>query len=58
MIVEYVMILVIRVISASRLINGGAAMLAAIIRNHHMAIVGEIRRSPWFVRSLREKVFS
>lgn len=40
------MTLVIRVISANRLINGGAAMLAAIIKNHHIAIVGEIISNP------------
>lgn len=46
LILEYDIILVISVISANRLIKGGAAMLAAIIKNHHMAIVGEIISSP------------
>lgn len=43
-----------RVISANRLMKGGAAILAAIIKNHHIAKEGEITRNPWFTIRLRE----
>ena len=53
-IVQYERIPVMSMISASRLIEGGAAMFAAIRRNHHNAIAGNRGNSPLLMRSLRE----
>lgn len=45
---------VINIISAIKLDEGGAAMLAAHIMNQSIDIVGTARFSPLFIRSLRE----
>jgi hypothetical protein len=44
---------VISVISLSKLIDGGAAMFAAVNRNHHMVIIGLIVISPLVRNILR-----
>lgn len=46
--------LVINMISASKLVDGGAAILAAAIINHSIDIVGIAILTPLFIRSLRE----
>jgi hypothetical protein len=40
-------------ISLSKLIDGGAAMLAAVNRNHHIDIIGVIVISPLVKNMLR-----
>lgn len=40
------MILVISKISLSRLIDGGAAILALTSKNHHIDMIGSVTRSP------------
>jgi len=57
-IVDLDMIDVISIISLSRLIDGGAAMLAAVNKNHHMVIVGAIDISPFTRNILRVCVIS
>lgn len=49
---------VIKVISLSRLIEGGAAIFAAVKRNHHIDIVGLIVISPFVKNILRVCVIS
>ena len=46
------------IISASKLMVGGLAMLAAIIKIHHNVILGEINSIPFVIKSLRVCVFS
>lgn len=49
---------VISIISLSRLIDGGAAILAAVNRNHHIVIVGLIVINPLVKNILRVWVIS
>lgn len=49
---------VMRVISLKRLIDGGAAILAAVNRNHHIVIVGLIVINPLVRNILRVWVIS
>lgn len=49
---------VIRMISESRLIDGGAAMLAHINRNHHIERIGSVVSSPFDRVRLRVCVIS
>jgi hypothetical protein len=51
-------IAMIRRISLNRLIEGGAAILAALNRNHQRAIYGEIIASPFVMYNLRVLVDS
>ena len=51
-------VLVRRRISLKRLIEGGAAMLAALRRNHHSARWGASRASPFVIYRLRVLVDS
>ncbi len=51
-------ILMMRRISLNRLIEGGAAILAALRRNHHRAIYGEIMARPFVMYRLRVLVDS
>jgi hypothetical protein len=46
------------IISASRLIEGGALILAERARNHHSAIEGEMNNIPLLIIRFREPVFS
>lgn len=48
----------IMIISERRLIEGGAAMFAAIMVNHHKVIEGVRVSMPLLIRSLRDRVFS
>lgn len=48
----------IRRTSANILIVGGAAIFAAIINIHHIAIGGQINNIPLLIRSLRDSVCS
>jgi hypothetical protein len=50
----HAIILLIRRISLSKLIDGGAAILQTHNRNHHNAIEGIICRNPLQIRILRE----
>lgn len=43
----------INIISLSKLIEGGAAMLAAVNKNHHIVRVGTIVKIPFVKYSLR-----
>lgn len=52
------MALEIRRISASKLIVGGEAILAAIINIHHIAILGVVKSRPFVINNLRVWVFS
>lgn len=45
-------------ISERRLMEGGAAMFAAIMVNHHSVIEGVRISMPLLIRSLRDMVFS
>jgi hypothetical protein len=49
---------VIKVISLSKLIDGGAAILAAVNINHHIVIIGLITISPLVRNILRVWVIS
>jgi hypothetical protein len=49
---------VINIISLNKLIDGGAAMLAAVNKNHHIDIVGLIHINPLDKNILRVKVIS
>lgn len=57
-IIENDIILFSKIISASKLIKGGAAILAEIVINQHNAMVGDKISIPLLMRSLRENVFS
>lgn len=52
-IIDLVRVVVIKMISLKRLIDGGAAMLAAVNKNHHMDIIGLIVISPLVKNMLR-----
>lgn len=56
--IDLVKVAVIKVISLSKLIDGGAAMLAAVNKNHHMVIVGLIVIKPLVKNILRVCVIS
>ena len=49
---------VINIISLNRLIDGGAAMLAAVNKNHHMVIIGLMVINPLVKNILRVCVIS
>ena len=49
---------VINMISLSRLIDGGAAIFAHTIRNHHIDRIGEVASSPLVSAILRVCVYS
>jgi len=55
---DFVKVVVIKVISLRRLIDGGAAILAAVNKNHHIVIVGLIVISPFVRNILRVCVIS
>jgi hypothetical protein len=57
-IIDFVSVVVIKVISLSKLIDGGAAILAAVNRNHHIVIIGLIVISPLVRNILRVWVIS
>jgi hypothetical protein len=48
----------INIISLKRLIVGGAAMLLAVNRNHHIVITGITTIKPFVINSLRVFVIS
>jgi len=48
----------ISIISLIRLMEGGAAILVATNKNHHMDIVGKMFSSPFVRNNLREDVDS
>jgi len=56
--IDLVNVVVIKVISLNRLIDGGAAILAAVNRNHHIVIVGLIVINPFVRNILRVCVIS
>lgn len=56
--VDFVKVVVISVISLSRLIDGGAAILAAVNINHHIVIIGLIVINPLVRNILRVCVIS
>lgn len=49
--IDFVSVVVIRVISLRRLIDGGAAIFAAVNKNHHIVMIGLIVIRP-FVRNI------
>jgi hypothetical protein len=51
-------VVVISMISLKRLIEGGAAMLAAVNKNHHIVIIGLIVINPLVKNILRVWVIS
>jgi hypothetical protein len=51
--IDFVKAAVIRVISLSKLIEGGAAMLAAVNKNHHIDIIGLMVINPLVRNILR-----
>lgn len=55
---DFVSVVVIKVISLSKLIDGGAAMFAAVNRNHHIVIIGLIVMRPLVKNMLRVWVIS
>ena len=55
---DFVSVEVIKVISLRRLIDGGAAMFAAVNRNHHIVIIGLIVIRPLVRNILRVWVIS
>jgi len=55
---DFVSAAVIKVISLSKLMEGGAAIFAAVKRNHHIVIVGLIVISPLVKNILRVWVIS
>jgi len=57
-IVDFDIIEVINIISLRRLIDGGAAMFAAVNKNHHIDIMGAIDISPFVKNILRVWVIS
>lgn len=57
-IIDFVSVVVINVISLRRLIDGGAAILAAVNRNHHIVIIGLIVIRPLVKNILRVCVIS
>lgn len=57
-IIDFVSVVVIKVISLSKLIDGGAAMLAAVNKNHHIVIIGLIVMRPLVRNILRVWVIS
>lgn len=50
---DHDIILVINMISLSKLIDGGAAILIAQKINHHLDIIGDIKYIPFIRNSLR-----
>jgi hypothetical protein len=52
-IIDFVSVVVIKVISLRRLIDGGAAMLAAVNKNHHIVMIGLMVISPLVKNILR-----
>lgn len=56
--IDFVSVVVIRIISLNRLIDGGAAMFAAVNINHHIVIIGLITNSPLVKNILRVCVIS
>ena len=57
-IIDLVNVVVIRVISLNKLIDGGAAMFAAVNKNHHIVIMGLIVINPLVKNILRVCVIS
>jgi len=57
-IIDFVSVVVIKVISLRRLIDGGAAMLAAVNKNHHIVMIGLMVISPLVKNILRVWVIS
>jgi len=57
-IIEYDRTEVISIISLSKLIDGGAAIFAAVNRNHHIVIIGAIDIIPFVKNILRVCVIS
>jgi len=57
-IIDFVNVVVISVISLNKLIDGGAAIFAAVNRNHHIVIIGLITIRPLVRNILRVCVIS
>lgn len=55
---DFDMIEVISIISLNKLIEGGAAILAAVNRNHHIVIIGATTINPFVRNILRVWVIS
>jgi hypothetical protein len=51
--IDFVNVVVIKVISLNRLIDGGAAIFAAVNKNHHIVIIGLIVINPFVKNILR-----
>jgi len=56
--IDLASVAVIKVISLNKLIDGGAAIFAAVNRNHHIVITGLITISPFVKNILRVWVIS